>query len=47
MGMNPSAVPGSSEEVKEETVTVIAVPVKDMVGQDKKMKKIFSHEIQQ
>lgn len=37
----------SSEEVKEETVTVIAVPVKGMVGQDKKMKKIFSREIQQ
>lgn len=46
MGMNPSAVPGSAE-VKEETVAVIAVPVKGMVGQDKKMKAIFSREIQQ
>lgn len=47
MGMNPSAVPGSAEEVKEETVAVIAVPVKGMVGQDEKMKAIFSREIQQ
>lgn len=47
MGMNPSAVPGSAEEVNEETVTVITVPVRGMVGQDKKIKEIFSREIQQ